>query len=429
MTKDATGGADGGLWRSEAAWRDNRIASEAIAGLRMIWLFAVVFLAAGGFVLFIVPGELEQGNHAALLALVFPLAGLGMTVSAVKKTLEWRRFGRLALVMDPFPGSLGGDVGGTLDLPLRFDDGLRVKATLACCRVYKKDTGDGTETREQVIWDQEGMARATPTLDGTRLAFRFTPPEELPESEAKSDDYTRWTLHFCAAMPGADLDRVFVVPVFGTGGQKARARLADSREEMLAAPLPEAPHGLLRLSEDPYGLTLTFPALRNLSASLAFGLFSAIFVGASVFLTTAIHWPASTEDDWFWLLFEYFFALIPLVMSVVFWLFALGLTALTLYMLGNGLEVRVTPEAVVSQRRIFGISLPARRLAAGEIRALDIEVPMRAGPATKQTKYRDLVAKGPGRRKVVLADGIRDPVLLDHLRRTIVRAGRLKLPD
>jgi hypothetical protein len=428
MTKDATGGADDGLWRSEEAWRDNRIASGAIAGLRMIWLFAVVFLAAGGFVLFIVPGELEQGNHAALLALVFPLAGLGLTVSAVKKTLEWRRFGRLALVMDPFPGSIGGDVGGTLDLPMRFDDRLRFKATLACCRVYKKDTGDGAETREQVIWDQEGLARATPTLDGTRLGFRFTPPADLPESEAKSDDYTRWTLHFRGAMPGADLDRVFVMPVFRTGGQEARQNLPNSHDELLAAPLPEAPRGLLRLSEDPYGLTLVFPALRNLSASLAFGLFSVIFIGASVFLTYAIHWPDSTEDSWFWTLFEYFFSLIPLVMSVVFWLFALGLTALTLYMLGNALEVRVTPEEVVSRRRIFGIPLPARRLAAGEIRALETEVPMRSGPATKQTKYRDLVAKGPGRQKVVLADGIRDPVLLDRLRRTIVRAGRLKLP-
>jgi hypothetical protein len=428
MPDEASTGAVGELWLAVPKWRDNRIASEAVAGLRMIWLFAVVFLAAGGFVLSIVPGELEQGNHAALLALVFPLAGLGLTVSAVKKTLEWRRFGRLALVMDPFPGSLGGDMGGTLDLPLRFDDGLRFKATLACCRVYVKRDGDGAETREQVIWDQEGLARATPTLDGTRLAFRFTPPEDLPESEAKSDDYKRWTLHFNAAMPGADLDRVFVVPVFRTGGQEARQRLADSREEMLAAPPPVPPRGLLRLSEDPYGLTLTFPALRNLSASLAFGLFSAIFIGASVFLTYAIYWPGSAEDDWFWLLFEYIFALIPLVMAGVFWLVALGLTALTLYMLGNALEVRVTPEEVASRRRIFGIPLPPRRLAAGEIKALDTEVPMRSGPATKQTKYRDLVAKGPGRQKVVLADGIRDPVLLDHLRRAIVRAGRLKLP-
>jgi hypothetical protein len=422
MPDEASTGAVGEPWLAVPKWRDNRIASEAVAGLRMIWFFAVVFLAIGVGLLWVVPAELSQGNHAALLALVFPLAGLGLTVSAVKKTLEWRRFGRLALVMDPFPGSLGGDVGGTLDLPLRFDDGLRFKATLACCRVYVKRDGDGAETREQVIWDREGLARATPTLDGTRLAFRFTPPEDLPESEAKSDDYTRWTLHFHGAMP-----RVFVVPVFRTGGETARQRLAESREEMLAAPPPEPPRGLLRLSEDPYGLTLTFPALRNLSASLAFGLFSAIFIGASVFLSYVIHWPDSTEDDWFWLLFEYFFALIPLVMAAVFWLVALGLSALTLYMLGNALEVRVTPEAVVSRRRIFGIPLPARRLAAGEIRALETEVPMRSGPATKQTKYRDLVAKGPGRQKVVLADGIRDPVLLDRLRRTIVRAGRLKL--
>jgi hypothetical protein len=143
----------------------------------------------------------------------------------------------------------------------------------------------------------------------------------------------------------------------------------------------------------------------------------------------AIRWPAFDASDILWSLFDLLFALIPLVMSVVFWLFALGLTIATLYMLGNALEVRVTPEEIVSRRRLFGIPLPPRRLAAAEITALETEAPLRAGPATKQIKYRSLVAKGPGRHKLALAEGIRDPALLAHLRRTIHRAARLKLPD
>ena len=115
MPDQANTRTSGAPWLALPEWRDNRIASQALAGLRLHWLFALGLAALGAPVLvFALPGELEKGNYAALLALIFPLAALCFLVSALRKTLEWRRFGRLALVMDPFPGSLGGDVGGSL---------------------------------------------------------------------------------------------------------------------------------------------------------------------------------------------------------------------------------------------------------------------------------------------------------------------------
>lgn len=430
MPDQASGAAPGEPWLALPAWRGNRIASNAVAGLRLHWLLGVAVATVSAPVLIAaLPEELEKGNYAALLGLIFPLAALCFLVSALRKTLEWRRFGRLALVLDPFPGSLGGDVGGSLELPLSYGPRHRFEATLACCRVYQRASGESTETREDVIWDQPGLVRAAPSLDGTRLTFRFTPPRDLPESEPESNDYTRWTLHLQAALPGADLDRVFVIPVFRSGGETARQNLPESHGALLAEPPPPLPRGLVRLEKDPYGITLTYPALRNLPTTLGIGVFAAIFVGASIFLTKAMRWPAFDAGDWFGNIFEILFALVPLVMSVVFWLFAMGMTLWTLYRLGNALRVRVTPDEIVSQRRLFGIPLPPRRLASREITALETEAPLRAGPATKQIRYRSLVAKGPGRQKLPLAEGIRDPALLAHLRRTILRAGRLKLPD
>ncbi len=104
------------LWQAHAKWRDNRIRSDAKAGLLLIWLFVVVFLGFGVGLATIIPEELDKGNTAVLFALLFPLVGFGMAISAILKTMEWRRFGPLALVMDPFPGSLGGDVGATIEL-------------------------------------------------------------------------------------------------------------------------------------------------------------------------------------------------------------------------------------------------------------------------------------------------------------------------
>ncbi len=420
---------DGKLWQSAPEWRDNRIFSQAKSELWLIWFFAVVFCGSGILLaVFVFPEELRKENYLILLALVFPLVGLGMLGSAVRKTLEWRRFRRLELVLDPFPGSLGGDIGGTLDLPLRYRPGFLFKLNLACCRVYLKSTSDGTETREDVIWDRQGLAETKATLDGTRLAFRFAVPGDLAESEAKSDDYKRWSLHIHGALPGADLDRLYIIPVFRTGGQKTRQRIPESHEGLVGAPPSSLPANLVRLQRDAYGIELYYPALRNLSATLLFGLLSAVFVGASIFLTSAIRWSAM-DDSLLWFLFENLFGLIPLIMSVVFWGVALAMTLGTLYMLGNSLRVRVTGEEIVSRRRVFGIPLQTRRIASDQVRTLAVEAPMRHGPATRSTKFQSLIAKGPGREKVSVAEGIRDPAILAELRRIVVHAGRLKLAE
>ena len=103
------------LWQTDPAWRDNRIASTARGAMFARWLFAVAFIGFSAPLVLVLPKELAVGNWPVLIAVLFPLVGLGMLYSAIVRTLEWRRVGRLALVLDPFPGSLGGDVGGTIE--------------------------------------------------------------------------------------------------------------------------------------------------------------------------------------------------------------------------------------------------------------------------------------------------------------------------
>ena len=75
----------------------------------------------------------------------------GMLYSAIVRTLERRRVGRLALVLDPFPGSLGGDAGGTIEIPLRYTGGRRFRVALACSRVYETGSGDSRSTQGKVL--------------------------------------------------------------------------------------------------------------------------------------------------------------------------------------------------------------------------------------------------------------------------------------
>lgn len=145
------------------------------------WLFAGVWNLISAAMPFIAYREVvDKGNYAGLLALVFPLVGIGLLVWAIRRTREWRRFGPAPVSLDPFPGSIGGHVGGTIDLAVPFDP-----------------------------------------------AARFDVPEGLDESDAvkKNDRHHLWRLNLSAELPGADLDRDYEIPVYATAA--ASRRLSD----------------------------------------------------------------------------------------------------------------------------------------------------------------------------------------------------------
>ena len=61
--------------------------------------------------------------------------GLGLLVWAVRQTLAWRCFGMTLLELDPFPGAIGGDIGGLLELRLPYSP---FRITLTCLYVYTR---------------------------------------------------------------------------------------------------------------------------------------------------------------------------------------------------------------------------------------------------------------------------------------------------
>src|SRR5687768_5233453 len=80
-------------WRWRADWAAGRIVSASRPALGVAWGAAVLWNLVASPVLFALPEELRNGNRAALIALLFPLIGTGLFISAVRKTLRWRRFG------------------------------------------------------------------------------------------------------------------------------------------------------------------------------------------------------------------------------------------------------------------------------------------------------------------------------------------------
>ena len=81
------------------------------------WAFAIFWNAISAVTPFIAYREVvSNDNYIALVALLFPLVGIGLLIWALRRTFEWRRFGPAPVTLDPFPGSIGGHVGGTVDI-------------------------------------------------------------------------------------------------------------------------------------------------------------------------------------------------------------------------------------------------------------------------------------------------------------------------
>ena len=126
-------------------------------------------------------------------------------------------FGPSPVTLDPFPGSVGGHVGGTIDLELPYASGHAFKLTLTAARSYISGSGKRRSRKEKATWQDSLYAHAQPGARGTRLTFRFDVPDGLAESDAQqnTESYNLWRLNLQADLPGADLDRDFVDLIIG----------------------------------------------------------------------------------------------------------------------------------------------------------------------------------------------------------------------
>lgn len=255
-------------WLAHKAWADNRIRSSKRWEVWFAWGFAGVWGAiAYPAAWSAMPRAWRNDNPVVLTVLgLMVVVGLGLLVWAVRATRDAWRHGEVRLVMDPFPGAIGGHVGATVDLPgVPYRPELRFAVTLRCAYHYATRTGGGdnsTESREQVVWQGEGAAQVQPQGRGSRVAFRLSVPQGLPESDqAVGDSEHHWTVVLESTDPALDFSRRFEVPVYATAAESAalshdaasHPQMQAQREAELDAVLDIEPvNGGVRLYQ-PYG--------------------------------------------------------------------------------------------------------------------------------------------------------------------------------
>lgn len=229
------------LWRDD--WARGRIRSSATSTMMIVWPAALLWNGLTFVTMSMAWDDLsrdlfQRKNPMALIALLFPLVGMGLVLWAIRATLQWRKYGVSVFEMASVPGILGGSLRGVVRtrVPLWPERGIH--ATLACIRQITIGSGRERRTTEYILWQDERIIGRDdiirdPAESLIPIAF------DIPSSPPATDDERPggrilWRLSVTAKVPGVDYCAHFEVPVFATASSQAMTLDAD-------VPLPHRP--------------------------------------------------------------------------------------------------------------------------------------------------------------------------------------------
>ena len=254
-------------WLKRKDWTDGRIASSSRKTVMILWIFVAFWCGISGAIsLFVVPQELHQGNHAALIVLVLPLVGLAMIIFALNTTRAWRKFGQSIFEMGAVPAASGGTLEGEIRVETKLEPQHGLHLRLACVRRTTTGASNNRRTAEKILWQDEKWLRADlpqTDLNATGIPVFFKMPGNLPESTAASGDGIHWKLEASATLRGPNFHAAFEVPVFKLPEPPAITEDPTVPYQMSLDEVRKQIHSKIQVNDLPNGREFIFPAARN----------------------------------------------------------------------------------------------------------------------------------------------------------------------
>ncbi|MGH7526653.1 MAG: hypothetical protein ACREMX_08100 [Gemmatimonadales bacterium] len=377
------------LWRKD--WASGRIEDSTRGTMWGAWAFAALWnLISGPGALLAAREAMREGNKAALIALVFPLVGIGLLVWAVKATLRYHRYAVSRFELTTRPGVVGRAITGAehTTTALHPPEGFRV--ALSCVRRVTRGSGKNRSTHESLLWQEERQVpgQVSRQASGMRVvvpvAFAI-PADAEPCERSNPSDCVLWRLEVSASVPGVDYGSSFEVPVFRT----AESELPRTEEEEAAVRDPAAPavyrqppDSRIQVSTNRRGTEILFPAARNPGAATWLTVFLVLWSGI---VWALLHFNA------------------PVLFPIVFGLFGLLLLYGALEM---WLRVRRVTAASDSITVATGYLAPARERSypVSDIAEVTTKIGMQSGG----TPYYDVILVRKDGKRVTAGHAVRD---------------------
>jgi len=201
-------------WQGQAIYSDAQRNQAVYFSLTLVWnliMISVVFLA--------LPDAIDNIDYFIIAIISFFSAiGLYLIYLTFKNTQEWRRFGKTPLKLDPFPASINGDAAGVITINALLPVEAICEMTLSCFHHYSRGHGKNRRNHKDLIWHKEGYGDIKPQSQGANIEFRFSVPNDLPESTPlNTENQYRWNLFI--EIKQAELSRTFELPVYPTNQQ------------------------------------------------------------------------------------------------------------------------------------------------------------------------------------------------------------------
>ena len=402
-------------WLEHDDW-SRVLRSDARKKMWAMWGFATVWMLISLPASVAATGELRPGNYIVAVTYLFPVIGVWLGVVACRATVQWRRYGVTELTLDPYPGSVGGQVGGYIALATGVAAGRTFEVTLECVHSYVSGSGKNRSRKEKIVWQARGPAALRPQGGQTQVAFCFDVPGDLPVSERPASSYHLWRLSLVSNHEKHPLDRTFELPVFATAEASryvstntlALGRAAAERliEDALLDPRASAElrrrSGLTVEVRDQW-IRLFFHYGRQKALAAGLFLVGAPFVAVGFFL------PGDGFAD--------------ILMRIVFPVVGGIMVAASCYIPFNTLDVRISKQKMERIRTWCGLTVARTSIVPAALSSLDIAQGSSTRSGSRSTIYYRLTGKSASG-DFRIAEGIANRQFLEVLRdRVLTFAG------
>ena len=404
-------------WRWREDWEQGVIPASREGGPLGAWIVALLFLGVGVGVMFATWQELMSGKAPMLwFVALFPFIGFLLTLRAVVVTARVVKYGRPILRLEQTPCVLGGLLQGTIEfgnrhLPTAESAELEIQER----HVVIRRTSKGSRSETKVVWSM----RVPIEIHGgeTTVPVSLPIPCDGKAVDVETPGKINWRVCLRVAVPGADVNVAFDLPVFaGEGGDSAQTKKAieaAQTESAIAAGEDALIESLqregVRLKRHPAGLELCVRPLGMRRTGFA--------ITALVFMAIPVaFWFVALRTNpsvWRWLGFTPLAALGALVGSLT---------------LTKSFRVRAGSKGLRITRQILGFPT-AWQVPYESIESIQPNSTMSTSGAEGMVRYYDLDIKWQVRgknRKVCLGLGITDKALAAALAEALRHASEPK---
>ena len=402
-------------WLNDKDWQNGQIHSGARSAFYLA-LFFTLFWNAISFPIafFAIKDTYHDWNidhlDPVLFVLLFPLVGLILIFQAYKTYRQWSAFGYLSMTLDPYPGSIGGDVGGFVELPVAWRSGYDFKITINCIHHTISRSGKNSSHNQKVVWKTHAAVEYEPSAKGIRLKFKAPVDDDLIGSTAaEGNNYYRWVVRLQGHYKQSDihLDREFDIPVFKLDTmQTSHLRISASAPEV---DVEQIDPKQVQIQQNTRSLELIYPRSRYASMGKGLFIFSLVFLGATGFLGYETWSEISRVGA-----FSFFSVSITGFMTFVFGLVSLTMLGFAIHLLTSRLEVLIDFSGIKVVSRSF-LHNSIKTASLSQLRKISKKSTMSSGHGSSATLYFTIRAQLKNHKTLTLGNGIKGQLEADSL--------------